>query len=383
MATHATMPTRRRTHARTPARQEHRHTALAWAVPLVLGVILGFWAFFINRDGGATTTGRSGSESSPAWASPCSASRSRASGGPCPRELRAAAFGVLAGGAVGYLVQPERQERADVGLHRTGGRRGHARSRCSTPTTRARNDPAGPSGPTGAAAGSASGRRARAIPSESPRDRRCTMPSWPVSALDTADREGPMSTELAIETAGLVKTFGDNRAVDGVDLAVPAGTVYGVLGPNGAGKTTTVKMLATLLRPDGGEAQVFGHDVVREADDGPRPGQPHRPVRLGRRGPDRHGEPGAAGPAPRPLQAGRPGRAAQLLEAFGLSDAAGQAGEELLRRHAAPDRHRRVHPQHPRPALPRRADDRARPAQPQPGVGHRAGGRRAGHDGAC
>ncbi|NGO80710.1 ATP-binding cassette domain-containing protein [Streptomyces sp. YC504] len=71
---------------------------------------------------------------------------------------------------------------------------------------------------------------------------------------------------LAIETAGLVKTFGENRAVDGVDLAVPAGTVYGVLGPNGAGKTTAVKMLATLLRPDGGEAHVFGHDVVREAD---------------------------------------------------------------------------------------------------------------------
>ncbi|MFF8394558.1 ATP-binding cassette domain-containing protein [Streptomyces sp. NPDC016172] len=72
---------------------------------------------------------------------------------------------------------------------------------------------------------------------------------------------------LAIETAGLVKTFGETRAVDGVDLAVPAGTVYGVLGPNGAGKTTTVKMLATLLRPDGGEAHVFGHDVVREADE--------------------------------------------------------------------------------------------------------------------
>ncbi|GAA2238243.1 daunorubicin resistance protein DrrA family ABC transporter ATP-binding protein [Streptomyces amakusaensis] len=74
-----------------------------------------------------------------------------------------------------------------------------------------------------------------------------------------------MSTEAAIETRGLVKVFGENRAVDGVDLTVPAGTVYGVLGPNGAGKTTTVKMLATLLRPDGGEARVFGRDVVKDA----------------------------------------------------------------------------------------------------------------------
>ncbi|MFB6838060.1 ATP-binding cassette domain-containing protein [Streptomyces sp. NPDC056361] len=73
-------------------------------------------------------------------------------------------------------------------------------------------------------------------------------------------------TDLAIETEGLVKVFGTNRAVDGVDLRVPAGTVYGVLGPNGAGKTTAVKMLATLLRPDEGRARVFGKDVVEDAD---------------------------------------------------------------------------------------------------------------------
>ncbi len=78
--------------------------------------------------------------------------------------------------------------------------------------------------------------------------------------------KGKWMSELAIETAGLVKVFGKNRAVDGIDLAVPAGTVYGVLGPNGAGKTTAVRMLATLLRPDGGEARVFGHDVLREPD---------------------------------------------------------------------------------------------------------------------
>jgi ABC-2 type transport system ATP-binding protein len=72
-------------------------------------------------------------------------------------------------------------------------------------------------------------------------------------------------TELAIETAGLVKTFGDLRAVDGVDLRIPAGGVYGVLGPNGAGKTTTIRILATLLEPDGGMATVLGRDVVAEA----------------------------------------------------------------------------------------------------------------------
>ena len=71
---------------------------------------------------------------------------------------------------------------------------------------------------------------------------------------------------LAIEATGLVKSFGATRAVDGVDLAVPRGAVYGVLGPNGAGKTTTIKMLATLLTPDAGSARVMGHDIVREAD---------------------------------------------------------------------------------------------------------------------
>ena len=71
--------------------------------------------------------------------------------------------------------------------------------------------------------------------------------------------------DLAVEADGLVKTFGSTRAVDGVSLAVPRGCVYGVLGPNGAGKTTMIRILATLLRPDGGSARVLGHDVVREA----------------------------------------------------------------------------------------------------------------------
>jgi ABC-2 type transport system ATP-binding protein len=70
---------------------------------------------------------------------------------------------------------------------------------------------------------------------------------------------------LAIETLGLAKAFGITRAVEGVDLAVPTGSVYGLLGPNGAGKTTTIRMLATLLRPDAGQAWVLGHDIVGEA----------------------------------------------------------------------------------------------------------------------
>ena len=127
---------------------------------------------------------------------------------------------------------------------------------------------------------------------------------------------------LAIETHGLVKVFGETRAVDGIDLAVRAGTVFGVLGPNGAGKTTTIRMLATLLRPDAGWARVLGHDVVREADavrggvsltgqfasvDEELSGRENlvligRLFGLGR-------------------QAARD-RAAELLDAFGLSDAA-------------------------------------------------------------
>ncbi|GAA3226234.1 ATP-binding cassette domain-containing protein [Streptomyces sp. XM83C] len=132
------------------------------------------------------------------------------------------------------------------------------------------------------------------------------------------------TADLAIETAGLVKTFGATRAVDGVDLAVPAGTVYGVLGPNGAGKTTTVKMLATLLRPDGGQAHVFGRDVVHEADevrgrvsltgqyasvDEDLTGMENM-ILLGRL--LGHSKKGARA------------RGERLLEAFGLSDAAGR-----------------------------------------------------------
>jgi ABC-2 type transport system ATP-binding protein len=69
----------------------------------------------------------------------------------------------------------------------------------------------------------------------------------------------------AVRAEALVKTFGTTRALDGVDLEIPAGTVFGLLGPNGAGKTTTVRILTTLLRADSGRAWIAGHDVASEA----------------------------------------------------------------------------------------------------------------------
>ena len=135
-----------------------------------------------------------------------------------------------------------------------------------------------------------------------------------------------MSTQssLAIEAVGLVKSYGDVRAVDGVDLSVRRGCVYGVLGPNGAGKTTTIRMLATLTRPDAGTARVLGHDIVSEADavrravsltgqlasvDEDLTGRENL-ILLGRL-----------------LGLGRSAskeRAAELLDAFGIADAAGR-----------------------------------------------------------
>lgn len=70
----------------------------------------------------------------------------------------------------------------------------------------------------------------------------------------------------AISARGLCKTFGTHKAVDGIDLEVPEGMIYAILGPNGAGKTTLIRMLATLLRPDGGEARIMGHDLFAEPE---------------------------------------------------------------------------------------------------------------------
>ena len=129
-------------------------------------------------------------------------------------------------------------------------------------------------------------------------------------------------TELAIETKGLVKVFGENRAVDGVDLKIEPGMVFGLLGPNGAGKTTTIRMLATLLRPDDGSATVLGHDVVREAD--------QVRSRVSMTGQYASVDEDLTGTENLVMLArllgfdkqGARDRSAELLEAFGLSDAA-------------------------------------------------------------
>ena len=186
-------------------------------------------------------------------------------------------------------------------------------------------------------------------------------------------------TTPAVLAEGLVKTFGDQRAVDHVDLEVRRGEVFGVLGPNGAGKTTMLKMLATLLPIDGGRAEIFGHDVRRE---------PHV-VRqlLGVTGQYASVDENLTATENLMLFARLQGvdRADRALDRRDAARAVRpdrgreQADLGVLRRHAPPPRPGRQ-PDHPAAAdLPRRADHRPRPAHPRPDVGHdpRAGRRTA------
>ena len=134
-----------------------------------------------------------------------------------------------------------------------------------------------------------------------------------------------MADVPAIETEGLVKAFGTTRALAGLDLTVPRGTILGVLGPNGAGKTTLVRVLATLLRPDAGHARVLGADVVSRA--------PEVRARIGLTGQYAALDDCLTGRA-NLIMIGRLGRlsralarrrAGELLDRFGLAGAASRA----------------------------------------------------------
>ncbi|MEU0226848.1 ATP-binding cassette domain-containing protein [Streptomyces sp. NPDC006284] len=84
----------------------------------------------------------------------------------------------------------------------------------------------------------------------------------PSSVMPTPRRDGRHPSPAAVSAVGLRKSYGDKTVLDGIDLHIPAGTVFALLGPNGAGKTTAVKILSTLVTADGGQAQVAGHDIA-------------------------------------------------------------------------------------------------------------------------
>ena len=184
--------------------------------------------------------------------------------------------------------------------------------------------------------------------------------------------------DAAIRVEGLKKSFGTLAALDGVDFEVTPATVFGLLGPNGAGKTTAVRVLATILQPDGGRAEVLGYDVVRQ------PEQVRYRIGLAGQfaavdanltGRENLRLVGRLGQLPRARHRSARGRAARAIR---LGRRRRPAGQDVLGRHAPPAGRRRVADAATAGAVLRRAHDRARPAEPRGAVGHdpRAGERR-------
>ena len=177
-------------------------------------------------------------------------------------------------------------------------------------------------------------------------------------AADERDARKP-----AIVATGVRKSFGETVVLDGVDLTVAEGTIFALLGPNGAGKTTIVRILSTLIRADSGAVSGRRPRRCRRPGRRARLDRRHRPVLGGRRAADRRGEPASDGrPEPSRTRSGTRSRR-RAARAVRSRRRGGPAGVDLLRRDAPP----------PRPGddarrlaagdLPRRADDRARPAR--------------------
>ena len=189
------------------------------------------------------------------------------------------------------------------------------------------------------------------------------------SSTPTTKRGRCSMTTSAIETEGLVRTFGEVRALDGIDMVAREGTVFGLLGPNGAGKTTAIRVLSTLLRPDAGRAVVGGYDVVREpakvrsmigltgqyaAVDELLSGQENLYM-IGRL----LGMPGSAATA----------RAKELLDVLRPHRGRDEVRQDVLRRDAAPARPGREPRRASAVPVPGRADDRPGPAKPGRALG--------------
>ena len=148
-----------------------------------------------------------------------------------------------------------------------------------------------------------------------------------------------MSESPMIEAVGLQKRYGEQVAVDGVDLEVPAGRILGVLGPNGAGKSTTVRMLTTMTRPDGGTGRVAGLDIVNDARADPPHHRRDRPGRHASTSCSAGRRTCAWSASSRDVGAATPGRrAGELLERVRAHPRRRSHGEDLLGRHAPPPR---------------------------------------------
>ena len=192
----------------------------------------------------------------------------------------------------------------------------------------------------------------------------------PSSVMPTSRQGDGHPSPTAVSAVGLRKSYGDKTVLDGIDLHIPAGSVFALLGPNGAGKTTAVKILSTLITADAGRPQVAGHDLATDpqavraaigvtgqfsAVDGLITGEENMLLMA-----DLHHlskQRGAAGRRRTP-GALRPGGGRE------------EARLDLLRRHEAPPRPRDDAGRQPADHLPRRADHRPRPALPPQHVGH-------------